>query len=979
MGYQKQTFIDYPNDGYTVLKAEHLNHIEDGISTLYNAFYDTRTESISNAVGATCNLSSPDYNIVYSTSTFSGWCGYIGKPTNFNQVKFPIKPRKDYPITQITVSILEVPSRNNITFIYDEQGNISANNPFTPKPNAWAVVATQNLVFEDGELFEDSFNQIECTFDTVITNSENKCYYLSIICNNLVTMGLLPPVSTTSLGLDFNPWTWYFTNGGNTPSGISGGERIYPTYDFVYPLACAFYYQQTAATYSVIGTEKKDKFFKLVNECLNNSESLGEVFEESYTTRYTCGSIDLSRYKATKYGNSGGNSGSTFTGVVFPIGRVPAEIDSTGVLLQLKARAHTGGNVEPEYLGQAVPITKVYVYLYAVSEPPVTSKYKGESFEKLNPVLLRTGIATCNIEVESEDTVYIAWNEGSFNNTENKFLMLGYACNAYNYRCLTNKSGSDVCKSIDGNTYGALETWYAHRIDNAGYESWSPRWEDTSANAWSLVTAQKRYILGAKFNTMLEEALEQTINSGINMKANTSEVCLAKQYDLVVDDTFQLFYEGVIKGFDVLNEGIYVYCNGGGKAYPRFWEFTPTEADSGKTYTLTIATRQLDGSIISTGNTSIVVHPKLTNESVPDNLNALIFGDSLTSSGTWAAEGFRRIYGMNSTASGPASLGLTKTVTTYGSKSNTQNTFKINHEGYGGWTWNSFLTPERGKDSTTNGIIITLTTAHNYNIDEVQKSVWIDNNGLNWELEDFPSTTQIKFNRGTNNNQTQTTITTPTTLTCAAKGLTITPSTVVWETLNPFYDEASNSLNFTAHANKYGNTGADLVACLLTWNGGGGEKNFNHTSKIETHMDKAKQLLLAIHTEFPKAKIICMGIQLSSITGGAGANYAAKGTYGDTWGTVFYAFDYNKALEKLITEDIDLNSYCYYVDTKGQFDTRYCMPYANVAVNTRSTLTELRGTNGVHPNTEGYYQIGDAFYRALTKVIPLCKNEEQGE
>jgi hypothetical protein len=33
MGYQKQKFIDYPNDGYTVLKAEHLNHMEDGIAS----------------------------------------------------------------------------------------------------------------------------------------------------------------------------------------------------------------------------------------------------------------------------------------------------------------------------------------------------------------------------------------------------------------------------------------------------------------------------------------------------------------------------------------------------------------------------------------------------------------------------------------------------------------------------------------------------------------------------------------------------------------------------------------------------------------------------------------------------------------------------------------------------------------------------------------------------------------------------------
>lgn len=142
-------------------------------------------------------------------------------------------------------------------------------------------------------------------------------------------------------------------------------------------------------------------------------------------------------------------------------------------------------------------------------------------------------------------------------------------------------------------------------------------------------------------------------------------------------------------------------------------------------------------------------------------------------------------------------------------------------------------------------------------------------------------------------------------------------------------------------------------------------------------MTKAKELLSLIHTDFPNAKIIAMGIQLPSITGGNGYNEGASGFYSDTPNLVDYAFEYNKALENLITTDIELKTYCYYVDTKGQFDTRYCMPYSNIAVNTRVTnVTEMRGTNGVHPSTAGYYQIGDAFYRALTKVIPIIKAEK---
>ena len=45
------------------------------------------------------------------------------------------------------------------------------------------------------------------------------------------------------------------------------------------------------------------------------------------------------------------------------------------------------------------------------------------------------------------------------------------------------------------------------------------------------------------------------------------------------------------------------------------------------------------------------------------------------------------------------------------------------------------------------------------------------------------------------------------------------------------------------------------------------------------------------------------------------------------------------------------------------------MPYNNVAVNTRSDITERRGSNGVHPSDAGYYAIGDAYFRTLVKVL----------
>ena len=311
----------------------------------------------------------------------------------------------------------------------------------------------------------------------------------------------------------------------------------------------------------------------------------------------------------------------------------------------------------------------------------------------------------------------------------------------------------------------------------------------------------------------------------------------------------------------------------------------------------------------------------------------------------------------------------------YGRKTATVNTYEVKHEGYGGWTWASFLATSNAS-VTTNGIIVTLDTEHGYDLDTVQKTIWVDNNNKLWELEDFPNPNKIKFNRGEGNNGKQSATSLPTSLTCESLSITIVPSNIIWESGNPFYDEETSRINFITHAQECGSEGADIVACLLTWNGGGSttDGSFNFKSKIDTHLNSATTLLRKIHDDLPNAKIIVLGIQISSLTGGCAANYGSNGGYADMWGTAFYAFDYNQAIEELVTND-EFSEYCYYVDTKGQFDTIYCMPYyETVNVNTRVTSKKmLRGSNGVHPNTEGYYQIGDAFYRALTKVIPIVK------
>ena len=454
--------------------------------------------------------------------------------------------------------------------------------------------------------------------------------------------------------------------------------------------------------------------------------------------------------------------------------------------------------------------------------------------------------------------------------------------------------------------------------------------------------------------------------------SDLAEVCLAKQYDLVVGDTFQLYYRGVVKCFDINSAGILVKC-AKGRAYPRFYEFTPTEAEVGE-YELTLTTRTIYGEVRSTGTTKIVVHPKPT-FNTPTNFNLLVIGDSLTYGGVWPAEGLRRILPQaqtNSTATTPATLSVDNlTITTYGKSKSTVDGYTIKHDAYSGWHWLNYISAENAY-STTNGIVVTLNEAHNYELNTVQKSEWKDNNGKLWELEDFPSSTQIKFNRGQGNTAQQNQSTLPTSLTCEALSLSITPKTVTWEPGNPFWNETTGKLDFIQHASECNTDKADILACLLTWNMNGrndgafGDLDF--TFQTNRHREWATTFLRQFHKDFPNAKIILLGLQVPSITGGIGANYVTNTFASDMWGMAMYAFDYSKMLEELSESD-EFKDFCYYADTKGQFDTENMMPYSMQKVNPRSTATEKRGTNGVHPSSEGYRQIGDVFFRKMVAVL----------
>lgn len=423
----------------------------------------------------------------------------------------------------------------------------------------------------------------------------------------------------------------------------------------------------------------------------------------------------------------------------------------------------------------------------------------------------------------------------------------------------------------------------------------------------------------------------------------TKLLYLAKNYDLVVGDKFELFYRGVIRSMNPYKYYIHVSCMKG-RPYPRYYTYTPTDAEVGD-YPLTISLYDDFGELIEQASTTLHVVKPVAPKKM---MNILCFGDSLTFNGVWPYEGYRR---FTKTEGEPAGLGFSNTLNLIG----TMKKDEIGYEGYGGWQWRHFVTNEAV--STTSSVWIE-TESHMLDEND-QHSAWKSNN-LNWILESIEEK-RLKFKRGVGNYSCLPTIGDEFVHVDGAKHReSIKVSKYYFEKGNPFYDEEMDGPNFKKYCLDNGFTGIDYVYILLTWNGQYVPFN-NDFSHYEPFI---KAILDRIHKDYPKCKVRLIGIQSPSINGGIAANYGASGPYSDVFGEVTTAYNYNEYLESLCERD-EYKEFCRYIDMKAQFDVEYNMPAIDTKVNARSDVMEKVGTNGVHPTMAGYLQIGDVFYRTL--------------
>ena len=158
---------------------------------------------------------------------------------------------------------------------------------------------------------------------------------------------------------------------------------------------------------------------------------------------------------------------------------------------------------------------------------------------------------------------------------------------------------------------------------------------------------------------------------------------LPTQYDLVVGDTFELFYKGIA---ECLNSDLYAFelsfsdGKSHGMNYSRKWLWTPKAEDVG-VYKMTVTVRDNLGAILDTGSVTINV---VGAPSSPDSEKVvLVIGDSLTDGGVWAGEFYRR---LTATGGTPVGAGL-ENIRFIGTRETASG---VRYEGYGGWTFDSY-------------------------------------------------------------------------------------------------------------------------------------------------------------------------------------------------------------------------------------------------------------------------------------------------
>ena len=448
------------------------------------------------------------------------------------------------------------------------------------------------------------------------------------------------------------------------------------------------------------------------------------------------------------------------------------------------------------------------------------------------------------------------------------------------------------------------------------------------------------------------------IKESMKGAGNDSFICCPDDWYAVVGKEFVIYYDGIVKGMDAGLDspfGIYtdIRCQtlgpakGASRRQDRLWRISADKLTSSHVgdHKVYITAMSQSGTIID----EKVVTLHVTEPKNPESTTYICcIGDSLTNNGPivpTCEEHFKALDGNP-----PVFIG-----------NRGSNTAK--HEGYPGWTFGSFV----GDTGTSYHIFdvpadtvcsvgdIYITASKQYTINDMRVE------GLDGLLrlrctctskEDAPETGTLSFDSGADSSQP-----------------TIAYSAYERESGNPFWNSTESKIDIASYRSKMGMGDAyfDVVFILLGTNDciSTRDKTEEEIAKIVTN---AKTLVDAIQTDaasYP-TKIVLNLTPPDANTTSSWQVYADS-TQGSR---KIYYWKNLWRLRVALYEEFSTGYTNVYLGSAGQqVDRYYGFPYEVIKSCSRIQVDEIYHTNSVHPNTDGYKQIGDAYYLIAQNLL----------
>lgn len=412
---------------------------------------------------------------------------------------------------------------------------------------------------------------------------------------------------------------------------------------------------------------------------------------------------------------------------------------------------------------------------------------------------------------------------------------------------------------------------------------------------------------------------------------------LPKQYNLVVGDTFELFYQGLVNFLTIENYDFELFYEDGenrGKGFSKKYIFTPTEQDIG-THVLHIRLWSNEGDVLEEGSVKINVAPPP--ESPEDEHVVLLIGASDASPGVWPSEVGRRLIGEGGT---PAGYGL-KNVSFIGSRE----CDGIRYEGYGGWSFTSYSTENKRNDFM---ILSGDFSDKEESVD--QHSTYQDENGELWKLESISNDRMKIICRSALGKLPSVDGGRLTHVSGGAHMGDVVYTSAICADSNPFWNSEKGKNDFVSYARRFGKEKIDEIVVTLTWN--------SHYLSAEDYLACINKFVSSVHADFPECHISFAGAIYPS-RDGFGQNY------GISWGW-FSKLSTMRAFDDLKIAMAEENPGRFsFIHISSQYDVENNSVTAEFDANARNDKKIVHGSNGIHITKMGSHQVADAIVRHL--------------